>query len=93
LASASPSFPGRLGLRLDRHLDNRLGEFHALQDNRLGDVAQRVAGGRFLQANQATMSPANASDFFAGVGVHLHHAADALGLALDRSSEPWSPVQ
>jgi hypothetical protein len=50
-----------LGLRLDGDLDDRLGEFHALEDDRLGRIAQRVAGGGFLQPASATMSPAKAS--------------------------------
>ena len=41
-----------LGLRLDRDLDDRLGEFHALQDDRLVRIAQRVAGARVLEAGQ-----------------------------------------
>ena len=33
-----------LGLRLDRDLDDRLGEFHLLEDHRLVRIAQRIAG-------------------------------------------------
>ena len=33
-----------LGLRLDRHFDDRIREFHLLKDDRLGRIAQRVAG-------------------------------------------------
>ena len=41
-----------LGLRLDRDLDDRLGEFHPLQDDRLLHVAQRVAGAGVLEAGE-----------------------------------------
>src|SRR5256885_14375922 len=41
-----------LGLRLDRDLDDRVGEFHALQDDRMRRVGQRVAGRGVLQAGQ-----------------------------------------
>jgi hypothetical protein len=50
-----------LGLRLDGDLDDRLGEFHALEDDRLQRIAERVARGRVLEAASATMSPAKAS--------------------------------
>jgi hypothetical protein len=42
-----------LGLRLDRDLDDRLGEFHALEDNRLQRIAERVARGGVLEAGQS----------------------------------------
>ena len=41
-----------LRLRLDRDLDDRLGEFHLLEDHRLLQVAQRVAGAGVLEAGQ-----------------------------------------
>src|SRR3546814_4919084 len=41
-----------LGLRLDRHLDDRLRELHALQDDRVLRVAQRLAGGGVLQRSE-----------------------------------------
>ena len=41
-----------LGLRLDRDLDDRLGELHALEHDRLVRIAQRVAGRRVLEADQ-----------------------------------------
>jgi hypothetical protein len=47
-----------LGLRLDGDLDDRLGELHALQDDRLERIAKRVARRGFLEAGEATMSPA-----------------------------------
>jgi len=50
-----------LGLRLDRDLDDRLGELHALQNDGLLQIAKRVAGARVLEAASATMSPEKAS--------------------------------
>ena len=47
-----------LGLRLDRDLDDRLGELHALEDHRLLRIAQRVAGAPSLRPASAMMSPA-----------------------------------
>ena len=35
-----------LGLGLDGHGDDRLGELHGLEDDRLADLAESVAGGR-----------------------------------------------
>jgi hypothetical protein len=40
-----------LGLGLDGHLDDRLGEGHRLEHDRLVDVTQGVTGGRVLQAD------------------------------------------
>ncbi len=74
-----------LGLGLDRDLDDRLGELHALQDDRLQRVAQRVARGGFLEAGQRDdVAGIGLVDVGARVGMHLQHAADALALALDR---------
>ena len=77
-----------LGLRLDRDLDDRLGEFHALEDDRLQRVAERVAGGGFLEAGQRDdVAGEGLVDVFTRIGVHLQHAADALALFLDRVVE------
>ena len=40
-----------LGLRLDGDVDNRVGELHGLKNDRRILVAQRVARGGVLQAN------------------------------------------
>ena len=40
-----------LGLRLDRDRDDRLGEAHLLEDDRVLLVAERVAGARVAQAD------------------------------------------
>ena len=68
-----------LGLRLDGDLDDRLGEFHALQDDRLQRIAERVAGGGLLEAGQRDdVASKGLFDVCARIGVHLQHAADAL---------------
>jgi len=41
-----------LGLRLDRDLDHRLGEFHPLEDDRSILRAQGIAGGGVLETRQ-----------------------------------------
>ena len=85
-----------LGLRLDGDLDDRLGEFHALEDDRVQRIAERVAGGRVLEAGQSDdVAGKGLFDVCARIGMHLQHAADALVLALDRVLErrrPWSSL-
>src|SRR3546814_1439849 len=41
-----------LGLRLHRQLDDRLGEFHPLEDDRRVGGAERVPGGGFFEAGE-----------------------------------------
>ncbi len=41
-----------LGLGLYGDADNRLGEFHGLEDDRMLGIAQRIAGGGVLEANR-----------------------------------------
>ena len=74
-----------LGLRLDGDVDHRLGELHALEDDRVGAVAQRVTGGGVLEPE--------AGDDVAGhrhvevltlVGVHQQDPAEALAPLLGR---------
>jgi hypothetical protein len=63
--------------------DDRLREDHLLEDDRLLLVAERVAGGRRLEADRGgDVAGVDFLDLFALVGVHLQQAADALGLAL-----------
>src|SRR5690606_26944835 len=74
-----------LGLRLDRYVDNRLGEVHALQNDGLLDVTQGVTGSHVLHADQGgDVTRAQLLDLFAAVGLHLNHTTNALFLALDR---------
>ena len=77
-----------LGLRLDGDLDDRLGELHALQDDRVQRIAERVAGGRVLEAGQRDdVAGEGLFDVGARIRMHLQHAADALLLALHRVVE------
>ena len=78
-----------LRLRLDRDFDHRLGELHALQHDRMGRIAQRIAGGGALETRQRhDVAGAGFLDVFAVVGMHLQHAADTLPVALHRI-ETW----
>src|SRR5436190_1642606 len=73
------------GLRLDRHRDDRLGERHRLEQDRVVPVADRVAGGDAAQSDRgADVAGAHFFDLFALVRVHLQQAPDALGRALGR---------
>ena len=68
-----------LGLRLDRHRDNRRRELDRLEHDRVLLVANRVARGDVLQADAgADVAGVDLADLFALVGVHLQQAADAL---------------
>ena len=71
--------------RLDRDLDDGLGEFHLFQNDRLLKIAERVAGPGILQASQRDdVAGEGFLDVFAIVGVHQQHAADAFPLVLGR---------
>src|SRR5690606_24091812 len=74
-----------LGLGLDRELDDRLGELHALEYDRLRRIAQRVSGGRLLEAGRRNdVAGIGFLDVLAVVRVHQQHAADLLALVLHR---------
>ena len=76
-------FLAGLGLRLDGDTDNRLGELHALQDDRMLFVAQRIARGGVLQAHGSRDIAGVADiDILTVVGVHLQDAAHALAVVL-----------
>ena len=84
----------RLGLRLDRLRDHRVGELHALERDDLADVAQRLAGRNVLQAYRSRdITGAHFLDFLALVGVHLQEPADALLLAAHRVVDGIARVQ
>ena len=81
-----------LGLRLDRDLDHRLREGHGFQNHRLGRIAERVAGGGFLQTGQRDdVAGKGFVDFFAVDRVHHHHAANALFALPLVAFSIWSP--
>mmetsp|Transcript_13838 Transcript_13838/g.27027 ORF Transcript_13838/g.27027 Transcript_13838/m.27027 type:complete len:662 (-) Transcript_13838:374-2359(-) len=70
---------------LDGHFDHRLGELHLLEDDGVGRVAERLAGGGILAANEGDdVAGDGRVKVGAVVGVHLEHAANALALVLDR---------
>ena len=74
-----------LGLRLHRQLDHGLGEFHPLQDDRVGRVAQRVAGRGLLEARDGDdVAGARFLDVLTRVRVHQEHTADLFLLVLHR---------
>ena len=68
-----------LRLRLDGHADNRLGEFHRLEDDRMVHVAERIAGRRVLQTHDGgDVAGIDAVDVLAVVCVHQQDAAHTL---------------
>ena len=74
-----------LGLRLDGHVDDRLGELHALEHDRVGPVAQRVAGGGLLEAEPGhDVAGHGHVEVLALVGVHQQDAPEALLAVLGR---------
>jgi hypothetical protein len=84
-----------LRLRLDGHLDDRLGEVDVLQAHGLVGRAQRVAGDDLLEADgRGDVAGVDRVDVLAAVGVHLEDAPDALGLARRRveHAEPLSSL-
>ena len=65
-----------LGLGLDGHVDHRLGELERLEHDRVGRVAQGVAGGGVLQADHGhDVAGEDGVLVLAVVGVHLEDAA------------------
>ena len=72
-----------LGLGLDGDRDHRLREDHRLQDDRRVLAAERVPGGRRLEADGGgDVAGPDLLDVLAVVGVHLEDAADPLALPL-----------
>ncbi len=77
-----------LGLGLNRHRDDRLGELHALKGDDVIQIAQGITRGDILQTDRGgDVARANFLDLLTLVGVHLQDAADALLPALDRVVE------
>src|SRR5690606_25628923 len=74
-----------LGFRLHGHGDHRLGEVHLLQGDLVVEVAQRLTSGHVFQTHHGgNVTGQYFLDFFAGVGVHLYHAADTFLAVLQR---------
>ena len=83
-----------LGLRLNGDLDDRLGEFHLLEDDRFGRVAQGVARGRFLEGrHRDDVAGESFLDVFPIVRMHFKHAADTLLLVLGGVEERGARVE
>ena len=83
-----------LGLRLDRDLDDGLGERHRLEDDRLVRVGQGVTGGGVLQADHGVdVARGDRVDRVLLVGVHLEDLPDALLLALGRVDDLRARVE
>ena len=77
------------GLRLDRNLDDRLGEVDRLKNNRVLIAADRVAGDEVLQADSgADVTCENLGNLFTLICMHLQQATNALRLAACADSEP-----
>ena len=81
-----PSFSwSALGLRLDGDLDDRIGERHRLEHDLVVRIAQRVAGGGVLEADdRVDVAGARTRDRVLLVGVHLEQLAETFLLALGR---------
>ena len=72
-----------LGFRLDGHLDDRVGELHALEHDRVALVAQGLSRDDIFQAADGDdVSGARGLDVLARVGVHLQQPSHAFFLAL-----------
>ncbi|CNV38281.1 Uncharacterised protein [Mycobacterium tuberculosis] len=72
-----------LGLRLDGHLDHRVGEGHRLQHDLLVRVAQGVTGGGVLETDhRVDVTGTSPIDRVLLVGVHLEQLAQPFFLAL-----------
>ena len=74
-----------LGLRLDRHRDDRIRERRRLEQDRKILIAKRVARGDVLDADdRGDVTGVTGVDVFALVGLNLNQAADALALVRAR---------
>ena len=73
----------RLGLGLDRDVDDRFGELHALEHDRLVGIAKRVARGRIFETDQRDdVAGVSLFDLGTAVGVHSDDTSDPLALVL-----------
>ena len=68
-----------LGLGLDGHADNGLGEDHGLQDDGVFGIAQGIAGGGVLHADSGcNITGVDHIDVFAVICVHLQNTTQTL---------------
>ena len=73
------------GLWLHRQFDNRIGELHALKDDRETLGAQCIASGRFLHPGKRDDVTCKCFvNVLTFVGVHFQHAADFFFFVLHR---------
>src|SRR5450432_2143246 len=71
-----------LGLRFHGHADHWVREAHALEDHRIGGIAECVASFRFLHGDERDdVAGARLFDRIRFLGKHLDHAADLFALA------------
>ena len=78
-------FLRRFGFWFDSNRDNRLWEFHLLEDDRICLVAESIPCASILQPNSCCdITSVNAIHFFTLISVHKQDAADALALAFRR---------
>src|SRR6478735_830951 len=83
-----------LGLRLDGDLDDGLGEGHRLEDDLVLRIAERVARGGVLEADdRVDVTGGDRGDRVLLVGVHLEDLPDALLLGLRRVEDLRAGIQ
>ena len=83
-----------LGLGLDGHADNRLGELHGLQNDGVLLIAEGVTSGGVLQADHSgDVAGVAALNVLTVIGVHLEDAANALLLLLGGVEHGGTGVQ
>ena len=82
-----------LGPGLDRHVDDRRGEAHRLEDDRCLQAAERVAGGGVLQPHHRNdLAGRRPVDLLPLVGMHPVDLADPLRCDLVLLST-WEPAR
>ena len=92
--SESHLFLVGLGLRFDSLGNNRLREFHAFEDDRSVDSAERVTRRNVRQAHgSGDVAGFHELDFLTFVGVHLEQTADTFLLTLDGVHDRVTGVQ
>jgi hypothetical protein len=70
------------GLWLDRNVDDRLREYHALKNDRLVHITQRLAGGHIFQTDTSgDVTSQDLVHFQTIVRMHLYDTTDTLFLA------------
>src|SRR6056300_1810551 len=74
-----------LGFRLYSNRDYRFRKIHFLQSDDIINTAESLTGSNIFQTNSGRNIPRqHFLDFLTGVGMHLHHSANALFLGFQR---------